>query len=290
MVINMTFDWKKDGKRIIVICIASVIMAVNTKTFVRTGGLYPGGVMGMTILIQAIFENFFDIQIPFSVVNLLLNTLPIYIGFRFIGKKFTLYSCLMIVLNSVLTDIIPANVITYDTLLISIFGGMISGFAISLCLMMNATTGGTDFLAIYLSEKKGVDSWNLILGINVIIISLAGLLFGWDKALYSIIYQYTSTQVLHMLYTRYQKQTLFIVTNKPKDVCKAIYDVSGHGATILEGEGSYAHCERNIVYSIVSREESKTVIRSVKKVDESAFVNALRTDELSGRFYQKPNE
>lgn len=286
----MTFDWKKDGKRIIVICIASVIMAVNTKTFVRTGGLYPGGVMGMTILIQAIFENFFDIQIPFSVVNLLLNTLPIYIGFRFIGKKFTLYSCLMIVLNSVLTDIIPANVITYDTLLISIFGGMISGFAISLCLMMNATTGGTDFLAIYLSEKKGVDSWNLVLGINVIIISLAGLLFGWDKALYSIIYQYTSTQVLHMLYTRYQKQTLFIVTNKPKDVCKAIYDVSGHGATILEGEGSYAHCERNIVYSIVSREESKTVIRSVKKVDESAFVNALRTDELSGRFYQKPNE
>lgn len=286
----MTFDWKKDGKRIIVICIASVIMAVNTKTFVRTGGLYPGGVMGMTILIQAIFENFFGIQIPFSVVNLLLNTLPIYIGFRFIGRKFTLYSCLMIVLNSVLTDIIPANVITYDTLLISIFGGMISGFAISLCLMMNATTGGTDFLAIYLSEKKGVDSWNLVLGINVIIISLAGLLFGWDKALYSIIYQYTSTQVLHMLYTRYQKQTLFIVTNKPKDVCKAIYDVSGHGATILEGEGSYAHCERNIVYSIVSREESKTVIRSVKKVDESAFVNALRTDELSGRFYQKPNE
>lgn len=286
----MTFDWKKDGKRIIVICIASVIMAINTKTFVRTGGLYPGGVMGMTILIQAIFENFLGIQIPFSVVNLLLNTLPIYIGFRFIGKKFTLYSCLMIVLNSVLTDIIPANVITYDTLLISIFGGMISGFAISLCLMMNATTGGTDFLAIYLSEKKGVDSWNLILGINVIIISLAGLLFGWDKALYSIIYQYTSTQVLHMLYTRYQKQTLFIVTNKPKDVCKAIYDVSGHGATILEGEGSYAHCERNIVYSIVSREESKTVIRSVKEVDESAFVNALRTEELSGRFYQKPNE
>ncbi|MBD5458384.1 MAG: YitT family protein [Lachnospiraceae bacterium] len=286
----MTFDLKKDGKRIIVICIASVIMAINTKTFVRTGGLYPGGVMGLTILIQAIFENFLGIQIPFTLVNLLLNTLPIYIGFRFIGKKFTLYSCLMIVLNSVLTDIIPANVITYDTLLISIFGGMISGLAISLCLMMNATTGGTDFLAIYLSEKKGVDSWNLVLGINAVIISLAGFLFGWDKALYSIIYQYTSTQVLHMLYKRYQKQTLFIVTNKPKDVCKAIYDVSGHGATILDGEGSYAHCERNIVYSIVSREESKTVIHSVKEADNSAFVNALRTEELSGYFYQRPNE
>lgn len=286
----MTFDLKKDGKRIIVICIASVIMAVNTKTFVRTGGLYPGGVMGLTILIQAVFENFLHITVPYTVVNLLLNTLPIYIGFRFIGKKFTLYSCLMIVLNSVLTDIIPVYIITYDTLLISIFGGMISGFAISLCLMMNATTGGTDFLAIYLSEKKGVESWNLILGINAVIISLAGLLFGWDKALYSIIYQFASTQVLHMLYKRYQKQTLFIVTNQPKNVCAAINAVSQHGATILQGEGSYEHCERDIVYSVVSREESKEVIRAVKEADTNAFVNAIRTEELFGRFYQRPTE
>ena len=113
--------------------------------------------------------------------------------------------------------------------------------------MMNATTGGTDFLAIYLSEKKGVDSWNLVLGINAVIISLAGLLFGWDKALYSIIFQYASTQILQMLYKRYQKQTLFIVTNKPEDICTAINTVSQHGATILRGEGSYEHCERDIV-------------------------------------------
>ena len=286
----MTFDVKKDGKRIIAICFASLVMAINTKTFVRTGGLYPGGVMGLTILIQTIFRDFFSIEIPFTIVNLLLNTVPIYIGFRFIGKKFTLFSCLIIILNSILTDLIPVHVITYDTLLISIFGGMISGFVVSLCLMMNSTTGGTDFLAIYLSEKKGVDSWNFVLGVNIVIISLAGVLFGWDKALYSIIYQYASTQVLHVLYTKYQKQTLFIVTNKAKEVCKAINVVSGHGATILEGEGSYEHQERDIVYSVVSKEESKLVISAVKAADSAAFVNAIRTEELSGRFYQKPTE
>ncbi|MBD5493340.1 MAG: YitT family protein [Lachnospiraceae bacterium] len=286
----MSFDLKKDGKRIIVICFASVVMAINTKTFVRTGGLYPGGVMGLTLLIQGIFEKFLQISIPYTAVNLLLNMLPIYIGFRFIGKKFTLYSCLMIVLNGILTDIIPGVIITYDTLLISIFGGMISGFCISLCLMVNATTGGTDFLAIYLSEKKGVDSWNLILGINIVILTFAGVLFGWDKALYSIIFQYVSTQVLHMLYTKYQKQTLFIVTNKAKEVCDAINIVSMHGSTILEGEGSYAHQERDIVYSIVSKEESKEVIHAVREADPEAFINAIRTDELSGRFYQKPTE
>ncbi len=286
----MQFDIKKDGKRIIVICIASVIMAVNIKTFVRAGGLYPGGATGLTILIQAIAERFFHVAVPYTVVNLLLNMVPIYIGFRFIGKKFTLYSCLMIVLTGVLTDVIPGFVITYDILLISIFGGMINGFIISLCLMMNATTGGTDFIAIFLSEKKGVDSWNFILGFNVLILFAAGMLFGWDKALYSIIYQYASTQILHMIYTRYQKQTLFIVTNKPKEVCKAINTVSMHGATILEGKGSYEQHERDIVYSVVSKEESKKVIRAVKEVDGKAFVNALRTEELSGRFYQKPTE
>lgn len=286
----MSFDLKKDGKRIVVICIASVIMAVNTKTFVRTGGLYPGGVMGLTLLIQGIFEKFLHMSIPYTAVNLLLNMLPIYIGFRFIGKKFTLYSCLMIVISGVLTDIIPGVIITYDTLLISIFGGMISGFCISLCLLVDATSGGTDFLAIYLSEKKGVDSWNFVLGINIVILSVAGVLFGWDKALYSIIFQYASTQVLHMLYTKYQKQTLFIVTNKENDVCKAIYAVSGHGATVLEGAGSYEHQERNIVYSVVSKEEGKAVIRAVKKADPEAFVNAIRTEELSGRFYQRPTE
>lgn len=286
----MSFDLKKDGKRIIVICFASVIMAVNMKTFVRTGGLYPGGVTGLTILIQAIFKNFLNITVPYTIVNLLLNMIPIYIGFRYIGKKFTLYSCLMIVLTGILTDLIPGYVITYDILLISIFGGIISGFVISLCLLMNATTGGTDFIAIFLSEKKGVDSWNIIMGVNVIIILLAGLLFGWKQALYSIIFQYTSTQVLHTLYKRYQKQTLFIVTNNAKDVCQAIYDASGHGATILAGEGSYEHCERDIVYSVVSKEESKTVVRAVKDTDERAFVNAIRTEELFGRFYQRPTE
>ena len=280
----MTFDLKKDGKRIVVVCLASVLMAVNIKTFVKAGGLYPGGATGLTVLIQSIFERFLNMEVPYSLVNLLLNLIPIYIGFRFIGKKFTLYSCLMIVLTSVLTDIIPQSAITYDILLISVFGGIINGFVISICLLMNATTGGTDFISIYLSEKKGVDSWNLVLGINAVIISLAGLLFGWDKALYSIIFQYASTQVLQMLYKRYQKQTLFIVTNKPKDVCNAIYAVSGHGATILEGEGSYVHCERNVVYSVVSREESKAVIHAVKEADDSVFVNALRTEELSGRF------
>lgn len=286
----MKFQLKEDSKRVAVICIASVVLAVNIKSFVRTGGLYPGGATGLTILIQRVAELFFHYSIPYTVVNLLLNAVPVYIGFRYIGKKFTLFSCLTIVLTSVLTDILPGYVITYDTLLISIFGGMINGVAISMCLRVNATTGGTDFIAIYLSDKKGVDAWDMILGFNAVILVVAGVLFGWDKALYSIIFQFTTTQVLHALYKKYQQQTLFIVTNKAVGVCDAIFAVSHHGATILDGKGAYGHCERQIVYSVVSSAESKMVIRAIKEIDADAFVNVVRTQQLSGRFYQKPAE
>ncbi len=286
----MKFEPKKDIKRIIVICIAAVIMALNIKSFVRTGGLYPGGATGLALLIQRAGDMFFHVTIPYTVVNVALNAVPVYIGFRYIGRKFTLYSCLMIVLTSVLTDMLPGYAITYDTLLISIFGGLINGFVISLCLHMNATTGGTDFIAIYLSEKKGIDSWNVVLGLNVLILAAAGLLFGWDKALYSIIFQYTSTQVLHMLYKKYQQETVFAVTNRAEEVYDAIAGTTHHGATIIEGQGAYEDRERKIVYSVVSSAESKKVIRAIKEADSHAFVNLMKTEQVAGKFYQKPNE
>ena len=286
----MKTEAKESIKKILVICFASFLMALNIKSFVRTGGLYPGGATGLALLIQRAADMFLHITIPYTIVNILLNAIPVYIGFRFIGKKFTMYSCLMIVLTSVLTDIIPGYAITYDTLLISIFGGLINGFVIGLCLHMNATTGGTDFIAIYLSEKKEIDSWNVVLGINVVILAAAGVLFGWDKALYSIIFQYTSTQVVHIFYRKYQHETLFIVTNKATEVYEVISKMSNHGATIMEGEGSYEHQERKIVYSVVSSAQSKSIIREVKKADPHAFVNAIKTEQIAGRFYQKPNE
>lgn len=286
----MKFSLKEDAKRIVVICAASVIMALNIKTFVRTGGLYPGGATGLTLLIQRVVELFFGFELPYTVINVLLNLGPIYIGFRFIGKKFTLYSCLSIMLTNVLTDVLPSIVITYDTLLISIFGGIFNGLAISMCLMMNATTGGTDFIGIFLSERKGVDSFNVVLGFNAVLLVIAGFLFGWEKALYSIIFQYTSTQVLHMLFKQYRQHTLFVVTNHARRIYEVIAKNSNHGATIIEAEGSYEHQERKIVYSVVSRAECKDIIDGIKEVDPKAFVNVINTQQISGRFYQRPYE
>lgn len=277
-----------DAKRLIVVLAASFLMALNIKTFVRTGGLYPGGATGLSILIQRLFNNYMNLSVPYTVINLIVNAIPVYIGFRYIGKKFTLYSLVMIVVSSFLTDLLPSYALTYDTLLISIFGGMINGLAISMCLAVGATSGGTDFISIYLSQKTGMDSFNVILIFNCGILAVAGLNFGWDKALYSIIFQYASTQVLHLLYQNYQQVTLFIVTEKPFDVAREIYRLSMHGATIIDAEGSYERSDKKIVYSVIAAADLRKVIKGVRRVDGGAFINSVRTKELKGKFYQKP--
>lgn len=277
-------------RTVLAVTFAAFILAVNKNTFIDTAGLYPGGVAGLAILLQRLVTMLFHVTPPFSVLNVCLNLIPVYIGFRFIGKRFTMYSCLLIVLNSIFTDILPDKIITEDILLISIFGGIIQGFAIAVCLNAGATSGGTDFIAVFLSERRGVESFSIILGFNAVILCAAGLLFGWDKALYSIILQYVSTVVQRLLYKKFQQSTLFIVTTKPVAVCNAIYNISQHGATVLEGEGSYGHCERNVVYSVVSAAESAQVIRVVREADPEAFINEIKTQKLSGRFFQPKEE
>ena len=229
----MKIDWKNDSRRMLMILCASVLFALNVKIMVRTGELFPGGVTCLTVLIQRLGMKYWNLEIPYTPVNILLNAFPVYVGFRYVGKKFTLLSLLLIMLSGILTDLIPPYAITYDTLLIAIFGGIIGGFSVSLCLRADATSGGTDFIAIYLAQKRGMETWNLILAFNVVILSLAGLLFGWDKALYSIVYQYVSTQTLHLMYRDYQQETLFIVTSKAQEICDAIFQTCHHGASIL---------------------------------------------------------
>ena len=278
----------RELKRFFLIVAAACIMAMNIKSFIRAGNLIPGGFNGLTLLIQQIGIEFFGVQLPFTVVNLLLNAIPVCISFKFIGKKFTGYSCLMIVLSGILTDILPGYPVTDDILLVCVFGGFINAFSIS--LFADATSGGTDFIAIFFSEKYGIDTWNYIFAANVIVLLIAGWLFDWNEALYSIIFQFASTQVLHFIYKRYQKQTLFIITQKPEEVYESIRDITNHDATLFKGTGCFKKHECNMLYSVVGSDEIRKVVSKIREVDGQAFINTVKTEQITGRFYKRPND
>ena len=286
----MKLEPGRDARRLLIISFAALVSAFNINSVVASAGLFPGGFSGLTLLLRNIFEEYLGILLPYTLVNLALNAVPIVIAFRFIGKKFTLLSCVYLVLSSVLVDAIPAVSLPYDSLLLGVFGGIIGGFATSLCLNADATSGGTDFLSIFFSERHGIDAFNFILAGNVVMLCVAGVLFGWERALYSIIYQFVSTQVIHAMFMRYQKQTLFIVTENPEKIYGVIRENTHHGATLFKGEGLYQQAERSMLYSVVSRAEARTLVKKVREADPGAFVNSIRTQSLSGRFYQRPND
>ncbi len=276
--------------RIIIVITASLLYAWNLCCFAKAADLLPGGISGVSLLLQHIIKSIFHVTVPYSVFNILLNLFPVYIGFRYIGKKFTLYSILTILLSSIFVDILPDYIFTTDILLISIFGGLINGFAIALCLNVGTTTGGTDFISIYMSQQKGMDAWNYILFGNVIILLIAGAMFGWSIALYSIIYQFCSTQIIQMLYKRYQKETLFIISDKADDIYRLIKDTTNHDATLFHGIGCYEAKEKEMIYSVINTDARRELIPLIHSVDPHAFINVVKTEELAGRFHDIPND
>jgi uncharacterized membrane-anchored protein YitT (DUF2179 family) len=291
-------------KRLALILAGAVLMALNINTFVKAGGLVPGGFTGLSLLIQEAVRRFWGVRLPFSIVYYTLNAAPALVCLKFIGKKFTLYSCLMILVCGFLTDWMPgariaginaAAVFTeflqlQDTLLSAVFGGLLNAVAISLCLFADATSGGTDFIAIFISERYRKDAWNYILAGNCVILALAVFLFALDKALYSIIFQFTTTVSLSTLYRGYQQRTLLIITRKSEEIYTYIRETTNHAATCFKGQGSYEKTEQMLLYSVVAANEASGLVAGIKKIDGNAFINVLRTEQLNGRFYKHPRD
>lgn len=273
-----------DIKAILFIAAASVGMAVNIQSFVNTAGLYPGGFSGIALLVQRAAQTFLSVHIPFSLVSYPLNILALAISYKYLGKRFILYTCLAVGLSGAVTDLIPAFLMTEDVLLCSIFGGICNGVCVSICMMSRGSTGGLDIVANVYGHKLNRDPWNIVLGVNCLILLTAGVLFGWDKALYSIIFQYASTQVIRLLYRKYQQMTLFIVSEKYEDVYRAIRDITAHSATILDGTGGYSNTKKKMIHSVVSSQEAKQVVKAIRQLDDKAFINQIQTKELDGRF------
>ena len=282
---------RSDLLRLALMAAASVIMAVNLKSFVQAGDLVPGGFNGLTLLLQRIALRYWGVAIPFSAINFLLNAVPAVMSYRFIGKRFTIFSCVVVVLSSILTDLIPAVPITDDVLLICVFGGIINGLATSLCLKGGATSGGTDFISIALAERWNVDAWNYILAGNAVMLGVSGALFGWDKALYSIIFQFASTQVIRLLDSSYKRTTLLIVTGEEsvKDICAYIHSTH-HSATLMEGRGTFNGERQAMIYTVVDSDQVRQLKRQIHAIDPRAFINIMKSDQVVGNFYRAPRD
>ncbi len=285
---NMEKGIRTDARTLFGVVAGAILGAANLALFVNKGGLMPGGMTGISVLIQRCALKFAGISIPFAPLSLLFNFVPAIYAMKVIGKKWTLFSFLNVFIFSIAADMIPDITITEDPLLISIFGGILSGLAAALVLNSGASQGGSDFISVPLSVKHGINTFNYVMGFNIILLLISGILFGMEPALYTIIYQFVATQVLNYFYKRYEKKTLFVVTSKPVEVSLEVRMTTNHTSTILDGEGGYTGQNKYIVYMVVSAEELNLVRRHIRSVDRNAFINVINSDLVTGKFYLKP--
>ena len=275
---------------IIFILLGSLILAINMNTFVEHGQLVPGGFSGLSKLIQRVGLNFYDVKISFTLLNVIFNAIPAVFAYRLVGKKFTVFSCLSLLVVSVLVDELPVIPITGDILLISVFGGILNGLGLSLILNNNASSGGTDFIAMSLSNKYKVSTFNYMLLFSAVIILISGRLFGMDKALYSIIFQFCNTQVINTFYKKYKKKTLLIVTDNPAAISADLLELTNHSSTILKGFGSYTAHKKYLIYTVLSDSDVRKMKKQIHQQYPDTFVNVINSSDVVGNFYIQPFE
>jgi uncharacterized membrane-anchored protein YitT (DUF2179 family) len=281
---------QKDLKTLSVVILSALLYALSLKMFIQAGGLYPGGFSGISVLSTRLIFKYTGISVPFALFYISLNIVPTILVFKYVGKRFTIFSVVQYSLVSLFTLLIPDINVTGDIILISVFGGILAGFATSLSLAVNASGGGTDFLAIYAANKFKREPWSAVMAGNVVILGIAGLFFGWDKALYSIIYQFVYSQVVSARHLRYKHVTLIIITQKPDEMMTRIFATLRHGITKLWGEGGYSHTPRSVLYMVINEFEVDEVVEACKAVDPQVFISINKTERVIGNYYQKPLE
>ena len=268
--------------------LAALVAALNMNMMVWRGGLIPGGFSGLSVLLVRAADSFFNIKLNYSVLYVLFNIPGAILVYRYVGKRFTLISLIDVVLTSLFIQLLPRLEVTEDMLLISVFGGILGGVSAVLVMTAEGSGGGTDFIAIYFSKIRQKSMWNTILGFNVVLLLTAGILFGWDTALYSIIFQFVQTQVLDLYDKRFKRSCFVIITSHPREISEAVFREFNHSLTEFKGIGSYTHTERTVLYTVVGKYEERQFINLILQIDPKAFVNIMNSERIVGNFIQKP--
>lgn len=266
--------------------LSALLQSFCINVFITPSKLLSSGFTGLAILINKI-SSLFGFTIPVSLLVLILNIPLGVLCFRSIGKKFVFFSILQVILLSIFLNF--HYTLLFDDLLLNVcFGGFLYGIAISLALRGNASTAGTDFIALWVSNKIGKSIFEYVFVFNSVLLLIFGYMFGWKYAGYSILFQFISTKTIDSFYKRYKLVTLEITTYHPKEICKAYIKHYRHGLSEVAGIGGYEHKELSLIHTVISFYELHDAIHLIKKIDPKAIINVLSTERFVGHFYRQP--
>ncbi len=274
---------------LLMIVASSLLQTYVIQTFMDPCDLLSSGFTGVAILLNRI-AGLAGFDFSTSLGILLLNIPAAMFCAGKISKRFVFLSCVQFALTSLFLEVLHFPPLFDEMILNVIFGGFLYGFVSVIALKADGSTGGTDFIAMYVSERFHRGIWEYVFAFNVLILLIFGSMFGWAAAGYSILFQLISTQTISRYYHRYSQILVEITTKDPEQVAKQFKTYFRHGMTVIPAYGAYSQSNFFLCKSIVSSYEEREVIGRIREVDPECITYTHKVDHFYGRFYRRPIE
>ncbi len=265
-------------RRYIFMFIGSILAAVGLEVFLVPNQIIDGGVIGISIMASHLTGW------PLGLFIFILNFPFIYLGYMQIGKNFAISTLFALTSLSIWVSVLlPIPGFTNDVFLAAIFGGIILGIGVGLIIRYGGSLDGTEIVAIILDKRTGFSVGEIIMFFNIFIIGSAGLVFSWDKAMYSLIAYFVAYKLIDITIEGLdESKGVMIVSDHPHEIAEVLMARLGRGVTILHGQGAYTGESKQVLYSVITRLEIAKLKIIIQEIDENAFVTINEVHDVMG--------
>lgn len=265
------------------IIVGTALYSIGLEIFLIPNNVIDGGTVGISIMI-----NHFT-QIPLGVLTFIINVPFFIIGYKQIGKTFTISTLFSVICYSIGISILkPIPGITNDILLASVFGGVIVGLGVGIIIRSGGSTDGTEIIAIILDKRSSFSVGQIVMFFNFFILAAAGFIFGWDRSMYSLMAYFIAIKIIDIIVEGLdESKAVIIISEEQDDISRAIMARLGRGITLLNGKGGYMGAPQEVIYVIVSRLEIFKLKSIVYGFDENALMTIGSVETLGKGFKKK---
>lgn len=270
--------------RIFWITIGCLIAAFSLECVLIPNDVIDGGVVGVSIMASYLTGK------SLGLFLIILNSPFIIMALQKFGKMFVFLMFYGVIMLSVFSEIFLHSkyVVTNDTLLAALFGGIILGAGVGLVLKSNASLDGTEILAIKLAKKQPFSVGEIIMFFNIFIFTTAGFVYGADKAMYSAITYFIAYRVIDIvLQGLNEAKSVFVMSPKYEEVGKEIMKVLDKSVTYLNAEGGYSGAKSKLIYCVITKIEIQKTKEIINSIDPQAFIAIQNVHEVDGKRYRK---
>jgi len=263
--------------------IGSILAAIGLEIFLIPNNIIDGGIVGISIM-ASYLTNY-----PLGLFIFVLNIPFLILGYKHIGKTFVLSTLFSISSLSVWVTILkPIPGLTEDLMLAAVFGGIIVGIGVGLIIRYGGSLDGTEIIAIILDKRTAFSVGEIVMFFNLFILSSAGLIFGWDKAMYSLIAYFIAFKMIDITIAGLEEsKSVIVISDHSELIAEKVMARLGRGATFLNGKGGYTGEERAVLYLVITRLEVAKLKNIIDEIDENAFVTISDVHEVMGGTVKK---